>query len=114
MPLTFTKIGYVLSRIYEFHFATAIYLPTVEKYSSDTACIVPSFPSPYSEAEEAFLHDECLSRGFKNWLNVALVSDICDTAPDQSEASLIAVFNAAGREGGSLSPWMNYRRSSAD
>jgi hypothetical protein len=113
MPLTPTKLGYVLSHIYEFHFAAAIYLPTVEKYSPDTACIVPPFPSPYSDAEEASLHEECLSRGFKTWLNVALVSDICDTAPEQTEASLITVFNEACSEGGSLALWMNYRRSSA-
>jgi len=111
MPLKFTRLGYVLSHIYEFHPATAIYLPTVEKFSPDAACIVPSFPSPYSGAEEAALHEECLSRGFKNWLNVAVVSDLCDTAQDQTEAALVAVFNAACRDGGSLSPWINYRKS---
>jgi hypothetical protein len=111
MPLTFAKLGYVLSHIYEFHLGGAIYLPMVEKYDPDTPCII-TVPSTYSEAEECALHQECLSRGFKNWLNVAVVSDSCDTAPDQTEASLIDVFNADCHEGNWLSRNMNYRRPS--
>jgi hypothetical protein len=112
MPLTSTNLGYVLSHIYEFHPGAVIYFATVEKYKPDTPCIVAvPDPGPYYEAEEASLHQECLSRGFKNWLNVAVVSDTCDTAPDQTEAALMEVFNADCRQGGYLSRMMNYRKS---
>jgi hypothetical protein len=111
MPVTHTTLGYVLSHIYEIGFEAAIYLPTVEEYSADTPCIV-AVPNSYTAAEEASLHQSCLDHGFKNWLNVAIVSDTCDSALDQTEASLLAAFNADCRDGGWLRTMMNYRNQS--
>ncbi len=110
MPLTFTNLGFVLCRIYEIDFGAAVYLPTVERYEADTPCIL-AVPTTYTEAEESSLHESCLNHGFKNWLNIAVVSDTCDAAQDQTEASLIAAFNEDCREGGWLRKMMNYRKS---
>lgn len=108
MALSFTNLGHVLCHIYDFDFGAAIYFPTVERYEADTPCIVAL---PDTEAEEASLHQACLDRGLKNWLNVAVVSDTCDDAAEQTEACLIAAFNDDCRDGGWLRKMMNYRKS---
>jgi len=110
MPLQFTSLGHVLSRIYDLDLGAGIYFPTVERYEADTPCIVASDPSN-TAAEYASLHQACLDHGFKNWLNVAVVSDTCDAVSEQTEMSLIAAFNADCREGGWLRKMMNYRKS---
>ena len=89
MPLTFTKLGPVLTQIYSFGPRAAIYLPTVERYEADTPFIVAV---PTTDEDEDSLHRTCLDHGFKNWLNVAVVSDTCDEAPQQTEVCLIAAF----------------------
>src|SRR5262245_24534712 len=88
MPLTKTNLGHVLRHIYEFPFEGAIYLQDVERYAADTPCIV-AWAGDY---DEAVLHQVCLSEGFKNWLNVAVVSDTCDEVSEQTEACLVAAF----------------------
>src|SRR5690349_8751745 len=107
MPLVEYSLGYVLLHIYEFPFEGAIYLPAVGRYDPDTQCIVAW---ARSGEEEASLHQACLNHGFKNWLNVAVVSDTCDEVSEQTEASLIAAFNEDCREGAWLWKMMNYRR----
>jgi hypothetical protein len=110
MPLSFTNLGYVLCHIYDIDFGAAVYFPTVERYEGDTPCIVAS-ATTHTEAEEASLHRACLDHGFKNWLNIAVVSDTCDTVSEQTEPCLIAAFNDDCREGGWLRKMMNYRES---
>jgi len=105
MPLVESSLGYVLLHIYEFPFEGGIYLPEVARYEADTPCIVAWAGS----GEEASLHQTCLSCGFKNWRNVAVVSDTCDETPEQTEASLIDAFNEDCREGGWHWRMMNYR-----
>lgn len=105
MPLTRTSLGHVLLHIYEFPFEGAIYLPDAGRYEAHTPCIVAWTGS----GDEAFLHQTCLNDGFKNWLNVAVVSDTCDEASEQTEACLIAAFNEDCGEGGWLWRMMNYR-----
>lgn len=109
-PLTVTTLGYVLLHVYDFPFWGAIYLPKVERYEADTPCIVVA-PPPSAEAEEPRLHQDCLNRGFTNWLNVAVVSDVCDEVERHTEDSLVTAFNENCREGGFLWREMNYRKS---
>ncbi|HEY4260228.1 MAG TPA: hypothetical protein VGM98_08710, partial [Schlesneria sp.] len=78
MSLTHTTLGYVLSHIDELDFSGTIYLPTVDQYKADTPCVV-AVPSTRAEAEESLLHQFCLDLGFKIWLNVAVVSDTCNS-----------------------------------
>ncbi|WP_423838999.1 DUF7716 domain-containing protein [Symmachiella dynata] len=108
MPLTFHNLGFVLSHIYEFPRWCAVYLPTVDRYEADTQCIV-AVPTTHSEAEEDKLHHLCLAHGFKNWLNIAVISDTCDDAADQTEPALIAAFNQDCREGEWLWRMMDFR-----
>ncbi len=110
MPLSFTNLGYVLCHIYDIDSGAAVYFPTVERYEADTPCIVAS-ATEHTGAEEASLHQACLDHGFKNWLNVAVVSDTCDNVSEQTEACLIAAFNDDCREGGWLRKMMNHRKS---
>jgi hypothetical protein len=110
MPLTFTNLGHVLLHIYDFDFEAGIYLPNVERYDADTPCIVAS-AATNTEAEEASLHQAYLDHGYKNWLNVAVVSDTCDDVSEQTKARLITAFNEDCREGGWLHKMMNYRTS---
>ena len=107
MPRTESNLGHVLLHIYEFPFEGTIYFPDVGSYDADTPCIVAWAGSG---EEETSLHQTCLSYGFKNWLNVAVVSDTCDEALEQKEECLIAAFNDDCREGGWLRRMMNYRR----
>ena len=95
---------------YDIDFGAAVYFPTVERYEADTPCIVAS-ATTHTESEEASLHQTCLDHGFKNWLNIAVVSDTCDTVSEQNEASFIAAFNEDCRGGGWLRKMMNYRSS---
>lgn len=104
MPITKGKLGDVLVHINEFPFDAAIYFPDLKRYEADTPCIV-GWPD---NSGVAVFHRNCLSYGFKNWLNVAVVSDTCDGVPEKSEATLIAAFNEDCREGGWLSRMMNY------
>src|SRR5262245_50041496 len=97
MPLSLTRLGHVLRHIYDYDFLAAIYLPPVERYGADTPCIVAS-AATNTEADEASLHQACLDQGFKNWLNVAVVSDTCDAVSEQTEDCLIAAFNDDCRE----------------
>lgn len=110
MPLTFTNLGHVLLNIYSFDAGGAIYLPAVERYEADTPCIVAS-STKLTAADYALLHKTCLDYGFKNWLNVAVVSDTCDEVSPQSEVCLIAAFNDDCREGCWLGKMMNYWNS---
>jgi hypothetical protein len=105
MPLKKSNLGHVLCHIYDFPFGGAIYLPRVERYEANTPCIV----AWEDNDAEAALHQSCLGEGFSNWLNVAVVSDTCDDAPEQTEAGLIAAFVEDCREGGWLWRMMNYR-----
>ena|SRR5208283_2640422 len=108
MPLTSTTLGYVLLHIDDFEPGAAIYLPSVERYETDTACIVAS-PATYTKTEEEVLHQDCLKTGFTNWLNVAVVSDPCDGVVTHTEDGLVAAFNDDCRKGGWLWKMMNYR-----
>jgi hypothetical protein len=108
-PVTCTNLGYVLLRIYDFPFWGAIYLPKVERYETNTPCIVVT-PDPTAEVEEEALHQDCLNKGFANWLNVAVVSDVCDDTETHTEDGLVAAFNKQCKEDGFLSKQMNYRR----
>lgn len=112
MPLRRTNLGYVLLHIYEFPFEGTIYLPDVRTYEVDTSCIVAWVDSSEESfsSSEALLHQTCLGEGFKNWLNVAVVSDTCDEATEPTEAGLIAAFNEDCRENGWLRGMMNYRQ----
>jgi hypothetical protein len=109
MPLTSTSLGYVLLHVYDFDPGAAIYLPNAEHYKADTTCIVAS-PATYTETEYEALHEDCLNRGFPNWLNVAVVSDTCDEAATHTEDGFVAAFNEDCREGGWLRKMMNYRK----
>jgi hypothetical protein len=106
MPLTKKALGDVVLHIYDFPFWGGIYLPSVRRYETDTPCIVAWTDNGEIEA---VIHQACLDQGFTNWLNVAVVSDICDEAPEQTGAALIAAFNEGCREGGGLCSMMNYR-----
>jgi hypothetical protein len=65
------------------------------RYEADTPCIVGG-------ADDcASFEQACSAKGFKNWWNVAVVSDSCDEAED-TEASLVAMFNSDCQEGGWL------------
>jgi len=110
MPLTPTTLGYVLLHIYDFDPGAAIYLPNLERYESDTPCIVAS-PATHTVAEEIALHQDCLNRGFTKRLNVAVVSDTCDEVVTQTEDGFVAAFNDDCRDGGWLWRMMNYRKS---
>jgi hypothetical protein len=103
MPMANRKLGDVLLHIYEFDLGGAIYLPDVERYETDTPCIVA-----WGHEGEDVLHQACFRQGFKNWLNVAVVSDTCDEASEQTEESLVASFNKDCREGGWLRKMTNY------
>ncbi len=106
MPQTKTNLGRVLTHIYEFPMEGAIYLPAVGPYEADTACVV----AWAGEEDEASLHELCLRDGYANWLNVAVVSDTCDAASEQTEEGLVAAFNEDCQEGGWLRKMMNYRK----
>jgi hypothetical protein len=120
MPLTSTTLGQVLLDIYSFDPGAAIYLPVVERYEAETPCLV-AVPTTYTDEEK--LHHTCLNRGFKNWLNVAVVSDTCDAVMEKilsdpcdavlknTVPCLIATFNDDCQEGGWLRKMMNYRHS---
>lgn len=110
MPLTFTTLGHVLLHIYDFDFGGAIYLQDTARYEIDTPCIV-AWPTTYTEAEVESLHQTCLNYGFKNWLNIAVVSDTCDEVSEKTESCLIAAFTKDCREDGWLWKMMNYRKS---
>ncbi len=112
MPLAIRNLGEVLIQIYDFYSQTAIYLPKILEYEVDTPCIV-SWAATNDELDETALHLTCLHYGFKNWLNVAVVSDTCDDVLEKSQESLIAAFNADCRDGCWLSRMMNYRRPDA-
>jgi hypothetical protein len=112
MTLTSTTIGHVLLHIYDFSPGATIYLPDVRRYEADTPCIVAE-PTTFTQAEEALLHQTCLTSGYKNWLNVAVVSDTCDDASEQTAPCLIAAFNEDCQEGGWLWRMMNYRNPDA-
>jgi hypothetical protein len=106
MQLTHWTLGKVLVQIYDFNSGAAIYLPSVEQYETDTPCLVAW---PATDAEGEPLHQTCLQRGFKNWLNVAVVSDTCDAVSEKTETALIVAFNEDCREGGWLWKMMNYK-----
>jgi len=106
MPLTIRKLGEVLLHIYDFPFEAAIYLPDLVRYEADTQCIVGG-----GVGDEASFHQTCLQYGFKNWLNVAVVSDTCDEVLQQTESCLIAAFNEDCNKGGWLWNMMNYRQT---
>jgi hypothetical protein len=111
MPLTSTTLGYVLLHIYDFDLGAGIYLPSVERYETDTPCIVASPANHiYTETEYESQHQDCLKRGFTNWLNVAVVSDTCDDVATHTEDGLVAAFNEDCRGGGWLWKMMNYRK----
>lgn len=110
MPLHFTTLGHFLLHIYDFDLGAGIFLPDVVRYESDTPCII-ALPAIDDKSEEASLHQMCLNNGFKNWLNVAVVSDTCDDVLQRTEPSLIDAFNADCRQGGWLWKMMNYRES---
>lgn len=112
MPLSFTNLEDVLRHIWDIEFWATIYFPAVERYTADTPCIVKS-TTTNTEAEETSLHQACLDQGFNNWLNVAVVSDICEEVSEQTEACLIAAFIDSCRDGGGLRKMMNYRRSNS-
>ncbi len=96
MPLKRTELGHVLPHIYDYSFDAAVYLPGVARYEAHTPCLV----AWGGDDDEAALHQAGLSEGFRNWLNVAVVSDTCDEVSEQSAACLIAAFNEDCREGG--------------
>ena len=104
MSLTIRKLGDVLLHIYDFPFDAAIYLPEVVRYEADTPCVVGG-----GVIDDVSFRHTCLQNGFKNWLNVAVVSDSCDDVSEQTESCLIATFNEDCREGGWLWKMMNYR-----
>src|ERR1700722_20479961 len=106
MPLTIRKLGDVLLHIYDLPFEAGIYLPEVVRYEADTPCVVSS-----EEDEDGSFHQMCLHYGFKNWLNVAVVSDTCDDVSPQTEPCLVAASNEACREGKCLWKMLNYRRA---
>jgi hypothetical protein len=101
MPLRIRTLGEVLSHIYDFNFHHALYLPKVETYRPDTPCIVGD--------DEA--HRRCVEYGFPNWLNVAVVSDTCDSVQPRTDEALVAAFDADCREGRWLGRMMNYRQT---
>ncbi len=104
MTIIQQRLGDVLLHIYEFPFEAAIYFPDSGPYNIDTPCIVG-----WGEYwQQSAVHEKCLNYGLKNWLNVAVVTDTFDSAPDKTEACLVAQFNKNCREGGSLSEVMNY------
>src|SRR5580765_8522074 len=103
MTIATRKLGDVLVHIYDFSPGAAIYLPAVVRYEVDTPCLVGM-----DESGEAF-HQLCLQHGFKNWLNVAVVSDTCDDATQQTEPCLIEAFNNDCQKDGWLWKMMNYR-----
>jgi hypothetical protein len=104
MDLITKRLGEVLLHIYDFPFDAAIYLPDVVQYSVDTPCIVGGGVN-----DEDSFHQTCLDHGFKNWLNVAVVSDTCDAVSQQSAPSLVAAFNEDCQAGGWLHKMLNYR-----
>jgi hypothetical protein len=108
MPLPVRRLGDVLIHIYEYPFEASIYLPEVERYEADCPCLVGSasvdgYPS----------HQECLGNEFKHWLNVAVVSDTCDSVPERTESFLIAEFNKDCQEGGWLWKMMDYQHEAS-
>jgi hypothetical protein len=105
MPLRFTTLGDVLLHIYDFDLGGAIYFPDVEMYEVDTPCVVASSFTP-TEAEGD--HQSCMNKGFKNWLNVAVVSDTCDDVTTQTKEAFIAAFNEDCQEGGWLWKMKNW------
>ena len=105
MPMENRKLGEVLLHIYDFSFGGAIYLENPGPYRPDTPCMVvwDDFGEQYLS-----LHQACLDQGFKNWLNVAVISDTYDEVSEKTEENLVAAFNEACREGGWLWKMMNY------
>ncbi len=109
MPLIRETLGNVLVHIYDFPFLATIYLPDAVCYETDTPCLVAWFDGLPTMGEQVAHHQMCLNDGFKNWLNVAVVSDTCDEVPQQAEVYLLEAFNKDCCEGGWLWKNMNYR-----
>jgi hypothetical protein len=105
MSLIIRKLGDVLLHIYDFPLEAAIYIPETARFEGDTPCTVGG-----GLGDEASFHDACLENGFKNWLNVAVVSDTYDEVLDKNETALIAAFNEDCQEGGWLWKMMNYHQ----
>jgi hypothetical protein len=107
MPVVETTLGYALVHIYDFDRGGTIYLPDLGRYEPSTSCLV-AIPSEYSKEEIELLHRDCLSRGFLNWLNVAVVSDTCDSVETKTEEALVSAFNEDCQVGRWLRKMMNY------
>jgi hypothetical protein len=104
MPPAIRRLGDVLLHIYDHPFEAAIYLPEIEEYKSDCPCVIGA-----AAADDFPSHQDCLSYGFKHWLNVAVVSDMYDSATEKTESGLIAQFNKDCQEGGWLWKMMDYQ-----
>ena len=96
MPPKSRRLGEVLVGIYDFPFGASIFLPDVALFDRDTPCVVSEMLD-----EESF-GQTCIANGFKNWLNVAVVSDTCDEVLEKTVDNLIMAFNDDCREGGWL------------
>jgi hypothetical protein len=105
MPMIHKNLGEILLHIYDFPFEAGIYLPDVTHYETNTPCIVAW---AWKGEDEDSIHQACLTQGFKNWLNVAVVSDTCDGVSEQTGDCLVTAFNEDCREGGWLWKMMNY------
>lgn len=103
MLLGSRRLGEVLVRINDFPFGASIFLPEVAVFDPDTPCVVGDMK------DEEYFRQTGIANGFKNWLNVAVVSDTCDEVPDKTEDNLVIAFNEDLREGGWLRKMLNYR-----
>jgi hypothetical protein len=104
MTIENSTLGDVSNRIYDFPFWGGVYLPQVDRYESSTPCIVVAVEGD----NYAIAHQECLERGFKNWLNIAVISDTCDTVADKNPDNLVAAFNEDCKPGNWLAKNMTY------
>jgi len=103
-PVFGSTLGQVLLHIYDFSPGAALYLPDDGPYAANTPCIVAD-PIAYPPEEHTLLHQACVSQGFEIWFNIAIVSDTCDDAAEQTESCLLAVFNQDCKTDGWL--WKN-------
>src|SRR5262245_3801815 len=94
MPLTIRNLGEVLLHIYDFPCQASLYLPLVAQYEADTPCVVGG-----TENDGPSFQGTCVDNGFKNWLNVAVVSDTCDEVSKKTVSALVEAFNEDCREG---------------
>jgi ribonuclease HIII len=95
-----TTLGHVLLHVYDYPLGATLYFQEMEKYEADTLCIVAD---EFNETQ----HKLNIQNGFENWLNLSVVSDVCDEATETGSI-LIDAFNENLEKDGWLRQNINF------